>query len=128
MANIIEGIKYTKEHEWVKIDGDFALSGLTDYAQSELSDIVMVEPPAVGQKVKAGDAIGTIEAVKAVTDLFAGITGEVVEVNDNVVADPSIINKDPYGEGWLYKVKLDDPKEYDNLLSPDQYKELIAQS
>ncbi|UCC12459.1 MAG: glycine cleavage system protein GcvH [candidate division WOR-3 bacterium] len=125
MANIIDGVKYTKEHEWVKVDGDTATEGITDYAQSELSDIVMVEPPAVGKKVKAGEAVGTIEAVKAVTDLFAGVSGEVVEVNDKVVADPSIINKDPYGEGWLYKVKMDDPKEADGLLGAEQYKELI---
>jgi glycine cleavage system H protein len=125
MANIIDGVKYTKEHEWVKVEGDTAIEGITDYAQSELSDIVMVEPPAVGKKVKAGEAVGTIEAVKAVTDIFAGVSGEVVEVNDKVVSDPSIINKDPYGEGWMYKVKMDDPKEIDGLLGADQYKELI---
>lgn len=125
MANIIDGVKYTKEHEWVKVEGDTAIEGITDYAQSELSDIVMVEPPAVGKKVKAGEAVGTIEAVKAVTDLFAGVSGEVIEVNDKVVSDPAIINKDPYGEGWLYKVKMDDPKEVDNLLGADQYKEII---
>jgi glycine cleavage system H protein len=125
MANIIDGVKYTKEHEWVKVDGGTAVEGITDYAQSELSDIVMVEPPSVGKKVKAGEAVGTIEAVKAVTDLFAGVSGEVIEVNDKVVADPSIINKDPYGEGWLYKVKMDDPKEADSLLGAAQYKELI---
>jgi glycine cleavage system H protein len=125
MANIIDGVKYTKEHEWVKVEGDTAVEGITDYAQSELSDIVMVEPPSVGKKVKAGEAVGTIEAVKAVTDLFAGVSGEVIEVNDKVVSDPSIINKDPYGEGWLYKVKMDDPKEADSLLGAAQYKELI---
>ncbi len=126
MVNIIDGVKYTKEHEWVKIEGDIATQGITDYAQSELSDIVMVEPPAVGRKVKAGEATGTIEAVKAVSDLFAGISGEVTAVNDKVVTDPSIINNDPYGEGWLFKIKIEDPKELDSLLSPDQYKELIA--
>lgn len=128
MANIIDGVKYTKEHEWIKVDGDIAITGITDYAQSELSDIVMVEPPGAGQKIKTGDAVGTIEAVKAVTDLYACINGEVTEVNDAVVADPSIINKDAYGEGWIYKMKIDDPKEIDNLLSPEQYKELIAKS
>jgi glycine cleavage system H protein len=126
MANIIDEIKYTKEHEWVKLEGDIAISGITDYAQSELSDIVMVEPPEKGKTIKLGDPVGTIEAVKAVTDLFGAISGEVVEVNDKVVADPSIINKDPYGEGWLYKVKVSDTGEYDKLLTPDQYKELIA--
>ncbi len=126
MANIIDSVKYTKEHEWVKAEGEVAIQGITDYAQSELSDIVMIEPPAVGRTVKAGEAIGTIEAVKAVSDLYAGVSGEVVEVNDKVVADPAIINKDPYGEGWVFKVKVTDQKEIDSLLSPDQYKELIA--
>jgi glycine cleavage system H protein len=126
MANIIDGIRYTKEHEWVKIEDDIAVSGITDYAQSELSDIVMVEPPAKGRKIKAGEAIGTIEAVKAVSDLYAAMSGEVFEINEKVVADPSIINKDPYNEGWLYKIKVDDPTEFEKLLSPDQYKELIA--
>lgn len=125
MANVIDGIKYTKEHEWMKIEGGIAIEGLTDYAQSELSDIVMVELPAVGKRVKAGDAVGTIEAVKAVSDLYAGLSGEVTEVNDKVIKEPALINKDPYGEGWLYKLKIEDPKEADNLLSPIQYKELI---
>jgi glycine cleavage system H protein len=125
MANVIDGIKYTKEHEWMKLEGNTAVEGLSDYAQSELSDIVMVELPAVGKKVKAGDAVGTIEAVKAVSDLYAGLSGEVTEINEKVVSDPALINKDPYGEGWLYKIKIDDPKEADNLLSPEQYKELI---
>lgn len=126
MANIIEGVKYTKEHEWVKLEGETATEGLSDYAQSELSDIVMVELPEVGRKVKAGEAIGTIEAVKAVSDLYAGLNGEIVEVNNNVTSDPSIINKDPYGEGWLFKIKLDDPNQAEVLLTPEQYKELIA--
>lgn len=126
MANIIDSVRYTKEHEWVKTEGDVAVQGITDYAQSELSDIVMIEPPAVGRTVKAGEAIGTIEAVKAVSDLYAGVSGEVVEVNDKAVADPAIINKDPYGEGWVFKVKVTDQQEIDSLLSPDQYKELIA--
>jgi glycine cleavage system H protein len=126
MANILDGLKYTKEHEWIKTEGDVAVQGITDYAQSELSDIVMIEPPAVGRTVKAGEAVGTIEAVKAVSDLYAGVSGEVVEINDKVVADPAIVNKDPYGEGWVYKVKIADHKEMDTLLSPEQYKELIA--
>jgi len=126
MADIIEGVKYTKEHEWIKLEGDIATEGITDYAQSELSDIVMVELPEIGRQVKAGDAIGTIEAVKAVSDLYAGVTGEVIEVNKAAASDPSIINKDPYGEGWLYKVKVAAKEELDSLLSAEQYKELIA--
>ena len=126
MANIIDGIKYSKEHEWVKLEGDIAVEGISDYAQSELSDIVMVEPPKVGVKVKAGDAIGTIEAVKAVSDFYACVSGEVVAVNDKVVKDPAIINKDPYNEGWIIKIKVEGKKEYDGLLDAEQYKELIA--
>ena len=126
MANIIEGVKYTKEHEWVKIEGETALEGLTDYAQSELSDIVMVVPPEVGRKVKVGEPVGTIEAVKAVNDLYAGLNGEIIEINEKVVNDPSIINKDPYGEGWLFRIKVDDLKQVETLLTPEQYKALIA--
>lgn len=126
MANIIEGLRYTREHEWAKIEGDIAIIGITDYAQSELSDIVMVEPPKVGTKVRAGDAVGTIEAVKAVSDLFAPLSGEVIEVNEKVIKEPGIINKDPYNEGWFYKVKISNPSEIENLLSSQQYKELLA--
>lgn len=126
MANIIEGVKYTKEHEWVKIEGETALEGLTDYAQSELSDIVMVEPPEVGRKVKAGEPVGTIEAVKAVSDLYASLNGEIIEINEKVVSDPSVINNDPYGEGWIFKIKVDDLNQVETLLTPEQYKALIA--
>ncbi len=126
MANIIEGLKYTRDHEWVKIEGDTAVTGISDYAQSELSDIVMVEPPKVGTKIKAGDAVGTIEAVKAVSDLYAPVSGEVIEVNEKVIKDPAIINRDPYNEGWLYKVKMTELAEAENLLGVEQYKELIA--
>jgi|UniRef100_A0A7C6EIJ0 glycine cleavage system H protein len=126
MANIIEGLKYTREHEWAKIEGGIAITGITDYAQSELSDIVMVEPPKVGTQIKAGDAVGTIEAVKAVSDLFAPLSGEVIEVNEKVVKEPAIINRDPYNEGWIYKIKVNNPSEAENLLSAEQYKELIA--
>ncbi len=126
MTNIMEGLKYTKDHEWAKIEGDVAITGITDYAQSELSDIVMVEPPKVGTKIKAGDAVGTIEAVKAVSDLYAPVSGEVIEVNEKVIKDPAIINRDPYNEGWLYKVKMTQPAEIENLLGAEQYKELIA--
>jgi glycine cleavage system H protein len=126
MANIIDGIKYSKDHEWIKIENDTATEGITDYAQSELSDIVMVEPPKVGRKMKAGEPVGTIEAVKAVSDLYAALSGEVIAVNEAVVKDPALINKDPYGEGWLYKIKIEDPSEIDALLTPQQYKDLIA--
>ncbi len=126
MANVIEGLRYTRDHEWARPAGNIVVTGITDYAQSELSDIVMVEPPKIGVKVKAGDAVGTIEAVKAVSDLFAPVSGEVIEVNEKAIKEPAIINKDPYNEGWLYKIRMDAPAELDNLLSPEQYKELIA--
>ncbi|MEO0095042.1 MAG: glycine cleavage system protein GcvH [candidate division WOR-3 bacterium] len=126
MANILEGLRYTREHEWAKIDGDIATTGITDYAQSELSDIVMVDPPKVGTQIKAGDAVGTIEAVKAVSDLFAPLSGEVIEVNEKAIKEPAIINKDPYNEGWLYKIKINNPAELNSLLTADQYKELIT--
>jgi glycine cleavage system H protein len=126
MANIIEGLKYTREHEWARIENDIAIIGITDYAQSELSDIVMIEPPKIGTQIKTGDSVGTVEAVKAVSDLFAPLSGEVVEVNEKVIKEPGIINKDPYNEGWLYKIKLNDRAEVDKLLSAEQYKELIA--
>ncbi|MEO0162318.1 MAG: glycine cleavage system protein GcvH [candidate division WOR-3 bacterium] len=126
MANVLEGLKYTREHEWAKVEGNIVITGITDYAQSELSDIVMVEPPKIGTTIKAGDAVGTIEAVKAVSDLFAPVSGEVIEVNEKVIKDPGIINRDPYNEGWLYKIKMNNPAEVENLLSAEQYRELIA--
>lgn len=126
MAKVPDELKYTKEHEWIRLDGETGIEGITDYAQSELSDIVMVEPPKAGTKFAAGDAIGTIEAVKAVSDFYASVSGEVVEVNEKVVNDPSLINKDPYGEGWIIKIKLKDKAEYDRLLTAEQYKTLIA--
>ncbi|MEO0137302.1 MAG: glycine cleavage system protein GcvH [candidate division WOR-3 bacterium] len=126
MANVLEGLKYTREHEWAKVEGNIVITGITDYAQSELSDIVMVEPPKIGTTIKAGDAVGTIEAVKAVSDLFAPVSGEVIEVNEKVIKDPGIINRDPYNEGWLYKIKMSNPAEVENLLSAEQYRELIA--
>lgn len=126
MAAVIDGLKYTKEHEWIKVDGDVATEGITDFAQSELSDIVMVDPPKVGTKVKAGDTVGTIEAVKAVSDMYAGISGEVVAVNDKVVKDPALINRDPYNEGWVFKIKVANADELGKLLTPESYRELIA--
>ena len=127
MVKIRDDLKYTKEHEWLKIEGNVATEGITDYAQSELSDIVMLELPEVGKEIKAGDAVGTIEAVKAVSDLYAGLSGKIIAINEEAVADPSILNKDPYGKGWLYKIELKDTKEIDTLLTPEEYKKLTAQ-
>ena len=122
---IKEDRKYTKEHEWVKVDNNIATVGITDYAQGELGDIIFVELPKVGTKVTQMSPFGVIEAVKAVSELFSPITGEVIEVNGKLEKDATIINKDPYGEGWIIKVKVADIKQLDSLLTPEQYKTLV---
>ncbi len=122
---IPEELKYTKDHEWTRIEDDVATVGITDFAQSELGDIVFVELPGVGDETQLGESFGTIEAVKAVSDLFAPLSGEVVEVNDNLADEPEIINKDPYGDGWIIKIKLSDKSEVDKLLDKTKYEELI---
>ncbi len=116
---------YSKEHEWVKIDGDVATVGITDYAQNSLGDIVYVELPKVGKKIDQFGNIGVVESVKAVSDLFTPIGGEVIEVNAGLDADPAAVNREPYGAGWLFKVKVADPSQKSNLLSPSDY-EAIA--
>lgn len=122
---IKEDRQYTKEHEWVKVEGQIATVGITDYAQGELGDIIFVELPKLGTKVAQMSPFGVIEAVKAVSELFSPITGEVVEVNGKLEKDATIINKDPYGEGWIIKVKVADLKQLDTLLTPEQYKTLV---
>lgn len=124
---IPEELKYSKEHEWVKIDGDIATVGITDYAQGELGDIVFIELPTVGSTVEFMKPFGTIEAVKAVSDLFSPISGEVTEINTALEDDASIINSSPYEEGWIIKVKISIPSEIDQLLDSDGYKELVGQ-
>ena len=122
---IKEDRKYTKEHEWVKVENQIATVGITDYAQGELGDIIFVELPKVGTKVAQMSPFGVIEAVKAVSELFSPITGEVVEINTKSEKDATIINEDPYGEGWVIKVKVADLKQLDTLLTPEKYKTLI---
>ncbi|RLD12872.1 glycine cleavage system protein GcvH [candidate division KSB1 bacterium] len=124
--NVPENLKYTKDHEWAKIEGDVATVGITDYAQGELGDVVFVELPEVGSKVAQGDTFGTIEAVKAVADLFAPVSGEVVEVNPELESAPETVNQDPYGNGWMIKVKMENPDEANKLLDAEKYKELIG--
>lgn len=124
--DIPKDLKYTKDHEWVRAEGEFAVSGITDYAQGELSDIVYLELPKVGRRVKQGETFGTIEAVKAVADMYAGVSGEVVEVNENLAKSPDLVNKDPYGEGWMVKLKMKDPSELKKLLSAEEYQKLIG--
>ena len=120
---ILEELKYTKTHEWIKVDGDTVTCGITDWAQSELSDIVFIEFHDVGSEVKKGDAFGTIEAVKAVSDLFAPMSGKITETNETVADSPDVINKDPYGEGWMVKIEMSSPDELNTFLTPDEYAE-----
>ncbi len=124
--NVPENLKYTSDHEWAKIDGDVAVIGITDYAQGELGDVVFVELPEAGSKVAKGDTFGTIEAVKAVADLFAPLSGEVLEINEKLENEPETVNKDPYGNGWMIKVKLENPDELNDLLDAQKYQELIS--
>ena len=125
-VQIRDDLKYTKEHEWVKLEGEIATVGITDYAQRQLGDVVFVELPAVGTQVEQMKPFGVIEAVKAVSDLFSPLTGEVTEINSKLQAESNLINSDPYGEGWIIKVKIKDPKEVDALLSPADYRKLVG--
>lgn len=121
-------LKYTKEHEWILIEGDTGTIGITDYAQGELGDIVFIELPPAGKVVKAHETFGTIEAVKAVSDLFVPVSGSIVEINPSLEKTPEVVNKDPYGEGWMLKIKLSDPSEVATLLSASAYKGIIGKS
>ena len=124
--NVPANLKYSSDHEWCRLEGDVAVIGITDFAQSQLGDIVFVDVPTVGETLSAGDVFGSIEAVKTVSDAFLPMGGEIVEFNPAVDADPSIVNKDAYGEGWLVKVKVANPADYDALLTPEKYAELIG--
>lgn len=122
-----EGYLYTETHEWVKIEGEEALIGITDYAQHELGDIVYVEMPEIGDALEAGEAFGSIEAVKAVEDLISPISGEVIEINDALQDQPELINKSAFEKGWLVRVRVTDQEELDNLLKAAAYKQLIEE-
>ncbi len=123
--NIPENLKYTKDHEWVRAEGEEAYVGITDYAQGELGDIVFLEIETEGEELAKEEVFGTIEAVKTVSDMFMPVGGEVVEVNDKLEDSPEIVNKDPYGEGWLIKIKITNPSELDELLDAAAYKALL---
>jgi glycine cleavage system H protein len=123
-----EGLLYSKEHEWLKLDGDVGTVGITDYAQNSLGDIVFVELPRVGHQIEQHGSIGVIESVKSVSDLFSPIGGEVIEVNPALEADPAIVNRAAFGDGWLYKVRVKDPEQAKSLLSPADYETLVAAS
>ncbi|UCF04018.1 MAG: glycine cleavage system protein GcvH [bacterium] len=122
-----EECMFTKEHEWIFVEGGNAVIGISEYAASELGDIVYRELPEVGTNVKQMDPIGTIEAVKTVAELFSPVSGEVLEVNENVVTAPEIVNKDPFEEGWFLKIKMDDPGELDVLFSYEEYKDFLGE-
>jgi len=121
MANVPSDLKYAKSHEWVRVSGQVATIGITDHAQHELTDVVFVELPPVGRNLKAGEACAVVESVKTASDIYSPVSGEVSEVNKTVVDNPSLVNSDPYGAGWFFKVKLADPAEPDALLGPAEY-------
>lgn len=123
--NFPENLKYTSEHEWVRLDGEFAYIGITDYAQDQLGDIVFVDIPSVGETLASGDVFGTIEVVKTISDLFLPVSGEILEINDALEDNPELVNSDPYGEGWIVKVKPSDLSELDTLLDASAYRKLI---
>lgn len=119
-------LKYTKDHEWVRVEGDVAVIGITDFAQSELGDIVYVEVETEGDTLDQNEVFGSVEAVKTVSDLFLPVSGEVVEFNSGLESSPELVNSDPYGEGWIIKLKMSDASQLDSLLSADDYKALIG--
>jgi len=124
--NVPEGLKYTKDHEWIKIDGDIATVGITDFAQGELGDIVYVDIETVDESIDRDEVFGSVEAVKTVSDLFMPLSGEVAELNELLEDAPEKVNTDPYGEGWMIKIKLSDNSEIENLLDAEGYKEIIG--
>jgi glycine cleavage system H protein len=118
--------KYTQEHEWVQVEGELGIVGVTDFAAGELGDVVFVELPEIGSEFSQGDTVGTIESVKAVADLYLPVSGEIVEINEDVVENPELLNKDPLDDGWLFKVRISDPSELDQLLGAGAYNKLIG--
>lgn len=124
--NIPENLKYTKDHEWVLVDGDVVTIGITDFAQGELGDIVFVEIETEGETIDKEEVFGTIEAVKTVSDLYMPVTGEIIEVNADLEDNPEVVNQDPYGGGWMVKIKLSDTSEVDTLISAEDYKALLS--
>lgn len=125
--NLPQELKYTNTHEWIRPEDDGVVIGITDYAQSELSDLTFIELPSVGDEFKAGEEAGVLESVKAASDIYAPVTGEVIEVNEALNDNPELINSDPFTEGWLFKMSLQDSGELDDLLSPDDYEELLPE-
>ena len=126
MAKIPSNLKYAKSHEWVRVDGDTATVGITDHAQHELTDIVFVELPDVGKKIKAGEACAVVESVKTASDIYSPVSGEIVETNKAAVADPALVNSEPYEGGWFYKIRLSNPAELNSLLDAEGYRSQIS--
>lgn len=124
--NFPGNVKYSNTHEWIRVEGEIGWIGITDYAQSELGDVVFVELPAAGSKIAQGKSFGTIEAVKAVSDIYGPVSGEVLEANKEVQSVPDAVNKDPYGKGWMIKMKIGNPGELAGLLDAEAYKKLVA--
>lgn len=126
MSNVPSDLKYAKSHEWVRVSDDIATVGITDHAQRELTDIVFVELPGAGRKVKAGDACAVVESVKTASDIYAPVSGEIIEINPAIVDNPALVNTEPHTGGWFYKIKLSNPAELGALLSPADYEKQIA--
>lgn len=124
--NFPKDLKYTKDHEWIKVNGNEAIVGITDFAQKELGDIVYVEIETVGEHIAAGEVFGTVEAVKTVSDLFMPVSGEIIEFNAKLENEPELVNSDPYGEGWMIKLKISNPEEINNTLSADEYESSVS--
>lgn len=124
--NFPDNLRYTKDHEWIRLDGDEAIVGVTDFAQHELGDIVYVEIETVGQQMKAGDVFGTVEAVKTVSDLYLPVDGTVTEVNPNLNSNPELVNNDPYGEGWMAKLKLSNAADIESLMNAEAYQNMVS--
>lgn len=120
----LKNLKYTKDHEWVRVEGDIAYVGITDFAQGELGDIVYVEIETLNEEIKIGDVFGTVEAVKTVSDLFMPISGEVIELNEKLESEPELVNSDPYGDGWMVKIKIENISQLDELLDLDGYESI----
>ena len=120
-------VRFTKDHEWVRLDGDLAVVGITDYAQSQLGDVVYVELPEIGRRVEQGKEAAVVESVKAASEVYAPVSGEVAEVNEALAVDPAMVNADPMGDGWFFKLRVDDPKQFDGLMDEAAYKRLVEE-
>jgi glycine cleavage system H protein len=126
MSNVPSDLKYAKSHEWVRVSGGTATVGITDHAQHELTDVVFVELPETGRKVKAGEACAVVESVKTASDIYSPVSGEIIEINKAAVNDPALVNREPFGAGWFFKIKLSNPAELNSLLAPEQYQAQIG--